>query len=80
MAKIEPWKQWLVVVILFAVAGVLFGMQIFSRERPVVKPRSPEEQIAEIQNNPHMPEQAKAIAIGQIRAHSRQGTPSPTNR
>jgi hypothetical protein len=32
-----------------------------------------EKKVLEIQNDPHMPPQAKAIAIGQLRAHSRGG-------
>lgn len=35
-----------------------------------------EKQIADIQNDPHMPDQAKAIAIGQLRSRS-QGVGAP---
>lgn len=38
-----------------------------------------EKQIADIQNNTHMPEQAKAAAIGQIRARS-QGFGAPVRQ
>jgi len=68
----KQWRAWALIVALFAVAIALFARQavISSRENAPVKAKSPEEQIALIQNDPNMPEQAKAIAIGQIRARA----------
>jgi uncharacterized membrane protein YbaN (DUF454 family) len=60
-------------VVLILVAAVMFGRQMTNKEGQAVAARSAEEQIREIQNNPNMPEQAKAIAIGQIQASSQKG-------
>ena len=56
--------------------AVLAGIGIFvlagcgNQSQEVTKPISPETQIQEIQNNTHMPAQAKAAAIAQIKAQT----------
>lgn len=73
-----------VAVLLIAVAAVLFARHFSSSSENTVKPPTAVEvqkQITTIQNDPHMPEQAKAIAIGQLKAHSGgQGAPVQPNR
>jgi hypothetical protein len=45
---------------------------------PVVNPPSVVSQVQEIQNNPNMPPQAKAAALGAIQARSMPSAPKPT--
>jgi hypothetical protein len=66
---------------LIVLAVVLFARNLLTDDsvkysKPPTK-AALEKQIAEIQKDPHMPDQAKAIAIGQIRARS-QGLGAPT--
>jgi len=69
-------KSWALIIVLFAVAALLFARFIVSNaDQPAAKLLSADERIAQIEKDPHMPPQAKAIAIGQIRAHSSQAQP-----
>ena len=73
MHMVTNRKSWILVIALFAVAGLLFARLVFSNSgQPTAKLLSPDERIAAIQKDPHMPPQAKAIAIGQLRAHKSQ--------
>lgn len=69
-------KLIVVAVVLILVAVLIFARNMSSTQSAVKAPPTKaeiEKQIAEIQNNEHMPAQAKAIAIGQLRAHTGGG-------
>jgi len=64
-------KLIILAVVLIVLAVGLFA-RYFSSGSDRARPGGTadiEKQIADIQNNPHMPPQAKAIAINQIRSH-----------
>ncbi|MGC8668239.1 MAG: hypothetical protein ACP5VE_09015 [Chthonomonadales bacterium] len=66
-------KLIILALVLIVIAAGLF-VRYFSASssgtRPGATAADIEKQIADIQNNPHMPPQAKAIAINQIRSHA----------
>lgn len=60
----------LVLIVLAAGLFVRYFSSSNSGTRPGATKADIEKQIGDIQNNPHMPPQAKAIAINQIRSHA----------
>jgi hypothetical protein len=44
---------------------------------PDTAPSSPQAQANQINNNPHMPPQAKAMALGQLKAHNSEAKQGP---
>ena len=74
-------KLALVAAVLIVAAVALFARYYFTEGTPkYAEPPTKadvDKQISDIQNNPNMPQQAKDIAIGQIKARS-QGFGAPT--
>ena len=70
-----------VAVVLLVIAGALFVNHFVKNQNQLAVPPSKadiEKQIAEIQNNPHMPDVAKAAAIGQINSRAADSESHPT--
>lgn len=71
-------KGIIVVVVLFVLAALIFGRYLWSSQQDhqlvTEAPREQVEQrIREIEKDPNMPPQAKAIAIGQLRSRMSGG-------
>lgn len=58
-----------VLVVVFAIICVPRLMSSRAEEARLQQAKDPQVQIKQIQDNPNMPEQAKAIALQQLRAH-----------
>ncbi len=75
-------KMIVVAVVLLAAAVALLARYVTTggpaKLVPAPTAADVQKQITAIQNDPHMPDQAKAAAIGQIRAHMGQGATGST--
>lgn len=70
-----------VAVVLLVIAAGLIVRHFSASQASITAPPTKadiDKRVADIQNNPNMPAQAKAMAIGQIQAHSAgQTAPAP---
>ncbi len=79
-------KLILVAVVLIVLAAALFARHYASSKgntvdlTPAQKQAQMEKQIKEIQDNTHMPQRAKDMAIGQLRAHSAGASANVPNK
>ena len=64
-------NAWVKLAVAGACVALLAGC---GTQQQVTKPISPESQIQAIQANTHMPENAKAMAIAQIKGHAAAAT------
>ena len=78
-------KMAIAAIVLLVIAAVILT-RYFASSKSGFKPAPTRadiaKQITDIQNDPHMPAQAKAIAIGELKAHmegtqAQQGAPAP---
>lgn len=66
----QKWVAVVAVMVIVLAVALIMRQTVWNPENRVGKGPTVEQMIAQIENNPRMPPQAKAAAIAQIRARS----------